>query len=73
MEKWRLSKPEAPQVSSRGGAIDLLRTFSDHSAFPAEANEGLFAGIREVIEPEFGGKIDIDRVVVLYVAGRTDG
>ena len=40
---------------------------------PAEANEGLFAGIREVIEPEFGGKIDIDRVVALYVAGRTDG
>jgi SAM-dependent methyltransferase len=67
-ERPTIRRYPSRQTYTAEGYVNLLRTFSDHIALAPEANEGLLGAIREVIDREFAGAIDIDRVAVLYVA-----
>jgi SAM-dependent methyltransferase len=50
--------------------VRLLSTYSDHLALTSDARERLFAGITELIDTRFGGRIAKGYLTVLYVARR---
>jgi SAM-dependent methyltransferase len=54
------------------GYVRLLSTYSDHRRLAPEARERLFAGIVDLMETKFGGRIVKNYSCVLYLAQRRD-
>ncbi len=50
--------------------VDLLNTYSDHRALPADRRQRLFEDIARMIDGEFGGQIAKQYLTALYVAHR---
>ncbi len=50
--------------------VDLLGTFSDHLALPAETRRQLFEEVRALIDQEFAGVARRETVALLYLARR---
>ena len=48
--------------------LNLLNTYSEHLALPAERRDHLYAGIRALIDSEYGGEIAKQYQTLLYVA-----
>lgn len=51
--------------------IDLLGTFSDHIALPADKQSQLFNEVGELIDKDFAGVIQRETVALLYLARRS--
>ena len=61
-----------PQVHvfDRKSYVDLLATFSDHATIPAERRDRLFDAIGEVIDRQFGGRVERHSMARLQLARR---
>ena len=58
------------QSYDAAGYVDVLNTYSDHLAQPAEERERLFRGIAEFIDTQYGGRVAKGYQTILYVARR---
>jgi SAM-dependent methyltransferase len=52
--------------------VDTLATFSDHATLPAERRQRLFEAIGEIIDGQFGGRVERHSVARLQLARRRD-
>ena len=58
------------QSYDAAGYVDVLNTYSDHLAQPAEERKRLFRGIAEFIDTQYGGRVAKGYQTILYVARR---
>ena len=52
--------------------VDTLATFSDHATLPAERRARLFEAIGEIIDSQFGGRVERHSLARLQLARRRD-
>jgi SAM-dependent methyltransferase len=57
-------------VFDRQRYVDLLATFSDHATMPAERRARLFEAIGEIIDRDFGGRVERHSTARLQLARR---
>jgi hypothetical protein len=50
--------------------LDLIATFSDHATLPAEQRARLFEAIGEIIDGQFGGRVERHSTARLQLARR---
>ena len=50
--------------------LDVLATFSDHATLPAEQRTRLFGGIGEIVDAQFGGRVERHSTARLQLARR---
>jgi len=61
--------PQA-HLLDRQGYVDVLATFSDHATLPAERRARLFDAIGEIIDRQFGGRVQRHSTARLQLARR---
>lgn len=59
-----------PQVYTTAEYLRLINTFSDHLAMPVDKRKALYAGIADLIEGRYAGKINKHVLSTLYLAKR---
>ena len=60
-------------VFDRQAYLDTLATFSDHATMPAERRARLFEALGEIIDREFGGRVERHSMARLQLARRVRG
>ena len=61
-----------PHLFDRQRYVDTLATFSDHATLPAEQRARLFEAIGEIIDGQFGGRVERHSTARLQLARRRE-
>jgi SAM-dependent methyltransferase len=72
-EQVRVARYKWTREFTRDEYLRLLNTYSDHRSLDDERRARLFAGIGDVIDKEFGGKVTRPYLSVLYIAKKSAG